>query len=123
MFAPKLPDDISETVRRALAEDVGTGDLTAGLIPADAQAEAQVITREDAVLCGAAWFNEVFRQVDGRIRIAWRAKDGDAIPNGHVLFNSGFAGQVRFSLITAAHVSAQIGKPDSLSILRAAQLV
>jgi len=76
---PKLPDDVTETVRRALAEDVGAGDLTAGLIAADASAEAQVIIREDAVLCGTAWFEEVFRQVDERIRVVWRAKDGDAM--------------------------------------------
>ncbi|MGA9031182.1 MAG: carboxylating nicotinate-nucleotide diphosphorylase [Sulfuricaulis sp.] len=79
MSAPKLPEDVTETVRRALAEDVGPGDLTAALIPADARAEAQVITREDAVLCGTAWFDEVFRQVDERIRVVWRAKDGEAI--------------------------------------------
>ena len=72
-------NDITETVRRALAEDVGTGDLTAALIPANAQAEAQVITRENAVLCGTAWFDEVFRQVDNHIRVSWNARDGDAI--------------------------------------------
>jgi nicotinate-nucleotide pyrophosphorylase (carboxylating) len=82
MSTPKLPDDVSEAVRRALAEDVGPGDLTAALIPADARAEAQVITREDAVLCGTAWFDEVFRQVDERIRVVWRAKDGEAINAG-----------------------------------------
>ncbi len=81
----KLPDDISETVRRALTEDVGAGDLTAGLIAADASAEAQVITREDAVLCGTAWFDEVFRQVDNRLRAAWHAGDGDAIHAGQTL--------------------------------------
>src|SRR5574342_677527 len=80
-----LPDDIAETVRRALAEDVGTGDLTAGLIPVEAQAQAQVITREDAVLCGSAWFDEVFRQVQPRIRVAWRARDGEGISAGQVL--------------------------------------
>ena len=54
MSAPIIPDDVAENVRRALAEDVGAGDLTARLIPADAQAEARVITREEAVLCGTA---------------------------------------------------------------------
>ncbi len=81
----KLPDDVSETVRRALAEDVGPGDLTAALIPAEARAEAQVITREDAVLCGTAWFDEVFHQVDKRIRVVWLIKDGDAIRAGQAL--------------------------------------
>jgi len=85
MSAPKLPDDVTETVRRALAEDVGTGDLTAALIAADIGAEAQVITREDAVLCGTAWFDEVFRQVGDHIRVVWRAKDGEAIHAGQKL--------------------------------------
>jgi len=85
MSAPKLPDDVTETVRRALAEDVGPGDLTAALITSDARAEAEVITRENAVLCGTAWFDEVFRQVDERIRVVWRAKDGQAINAGQGL--------------------------------------
>ncbi len=85
MATLKLPDDISETVRRALAEDVGAGDLTAGLIAADAGGEAQIITREDALFCGAAWFDEVFRQVDDRIRVAWHVRDGDLIRAGQAL--------------------------------------
>jgi nicotinate-nucleotide pyrophosphorylase (carboxylating) len=85
MSTPKLPDDVTETVRRALAEDVGAGDLTAALILASASAEAQVITREDAVLCGTAWFDEVFRQLDDRIRVVWLVKDGDAIRAGQML--------------------------------------
>jgi nicotinate-nucleotide pyrophosphorylase (carboxylating) len=88
MSTPKLPDDVTETVRRALAEDVGAGDLTAALIPADARAEAQVITREDAVLCGKAWFDEVFRQVDERIRVVWLIKDGDTMRAGQTLCNA-----------------------------------
>lgn len=85
---PKLPDDVTETVRRALAEDVGAGDLTAALIPADARAEAQVITREDAVLCGTAWFDEVFRQLDKHIRVVWLVKDGDAMRAGQAICNA-----------------------------------
>jgi nicotinate-nucleotide pyrophosphorylase (carboxylating) len=85
MSAPKLPDDVTETIRRALAEDVGAGDLTAGLIAANASAEAQVITREDAILCGTAWFDEVFRQVDDRLRVVWQVKDGDLIRAGRTL--------------------------------------
>lgn len=73
-----LPDP-NPTVALALAEDVGAGDLTAALIPEDAQAEATVISRESAVLCGVAWFNAVFRQLDPRIHIEWRAADGDRI--------------------------------------------
>jgi nicotinate-nucleotide pyrophosphorylase (carboxylating) len=80
-----IPDDITETVRRALAEDVGGGDLTAALIPPDAAATAQVLSREDALLCGTAWFDEVFRQLDARIRVCWQTRDGDAVHAGQVL--------------------------------------
>ncbi|MFZ1642259.1 MAG: carboxylating nicotinate-nucleotide diphosphorylase [Candidatus Contendobacter sp.] len=73
-----LPDP-NPTVALALAEDVGGGDLTAALIPESAQAEATVVSREDAVLCGTAWFDAVFRQLDPRIHIEWRATDGDRV--------------------------------------------
>lgn len=71
--------DILESVRRALAEDIGTGDLTAALIPDDAISEAHVISREEAVLCGTAWFDAVFHELDPSIQIAWDAGDGDRI--------------------------------------------
>lgn len=80
-----LPDDISDTVRRALAEDIGGGDLTATLIPAAQTSRAQVVTREDAVLCGTAWFDEVFRQSDPRIRVSWEARDGETVHANQVL--------------------------------------
>lgn len=82
-----LPSDISETVRRALAEDVGSGDLTANLVPPGTQAQAEVLTREDALLCGTAWFDETFRQLDPRVRVAWNAHDGDSIHAGEILCN------------------------------------
>ena len=75
--SPPLPLDIAATVRVSLAEDVGTGDLTAALIDAGATATAEVIVKEPAVLCGTAWFDEVFRQLDTRIRVRWLAEDGD----------------------------------------------
>jgi nicotinate-nucleotide pyrophosphorylase (carboxylating) len=78
MRAPD-PAYVSAGVATALAEDVGTGDLTAQLIPADRVSRATVITREDAVLCGTAWFDEVFRQVDSRVRVAWSASDGERV--------------------------------------------
>jgi nicotinate-nucleotide pyrophosphorylase (carboxylating) len=102
MSAPKLPDDVTETVRHALAEDVGSGDLTAALIAADTGAEAQVITREDAVLCGTAWFDEVFRQVGDHTRVVWRAKDGEAIQAGQKLCS--VTGPAR-SLLTGERVA------------------
>ena len=70
------PADVAAQVRRALAEDVGAGDLTAALVPADAVARAEVIVREPAVLCGSAWFEEVFRQLDAEIHVDWSASDG-----------------------------------------------
>ena len=70
---------MEQTVATALREDVGSGDLTAQLIPADRTARATVITREDAVLCGTAWFDEVFRQIDARVRVAWSARDADRV--------------------------------------------
>jgi nicotinate-nucleotide pyrophosphorylase (carboxylating) len=79
------PKDIEETVRRALVEDVGPGDLTAALIPAETLAEAQLVTREPAILCGTAWFDEVFRQVDKRVSVTWNARDGDAVRAEQIL--------------------------------------
>jgi nicotinate-nucleotide pyrophosphorylase (carboxylating) len=73
---------ISETVASALREDVGTGDLTAELIPASQSARARVITRENAVICGSAWFDEVFRQVDARVKVSWKVRDADAVAPG-----------------------------------------
>jgi len=73
------PTYVSQTVATALREDVGSGDLTAQLIPADRTARATVITREDAVVCGTAWFDEVFRQVDLRVRVTWSAHDADLV--------------------------------------------
>jgi nicotinate-nucleotide pyrophosphorylase (carboxylating) len=72
-------DDIRRSVAAALAEDIGSGDLTAQLIPAQTPAEARVVSREPAVLCGTAWFEECFHQVDPDVRIAWHAVDGDSI--------------------------------------------
>lgn len=73
---------IAAQVKIALAEDVGAGDLTAQLIPEPTTARGSVISRERAVLCGTQWFEETFRQIDARVRIAWSAQDGERIePN------------------------------------------
>ncbi|WP_193072352.1 carboxylating nicotinate-nucleotide diphosphorylase [Pseudomonas sp. FME51] len=77
-----LQSSLQDQVRRALAEDVGDGDITATLIPADRQAQATIISRESAILCGTAWADEVLRQVDPRISVQWLAADGDRLePN------------------------------------------
>ena len=82
MTAHPLPADIASAVRRALNEDLGTGDLTAKLLPEDADGAAEVVSRESAVLCGVAWFDEVFRQLDERVRVDWRCGDSDAVNPG-----------------------------------------
>lgn len=74
-----LPFDLTETVQRALSEDVGQGDITAQLISKETSAHAQVISRETAILCGTAWFEETFRQLDERIQITWNAQDGSPV--------------------------------------------
>lgn len=76
---------ITRTVTTALQEDVGAGDLTAQLIPAERISKATVITREDATLCGRAWFDEVFRQVDSRVHLTWKAQDGDRVRANQLL--------------------------------------
>lgn len=70
---------IREDVTRALAEDVGAGDLTADLLPADGNGRATIVCREQAVICGQAWVNEVFRQVDPAVKLAWEVEDGDRV--------------------------------------------
>jgi nicotinate-nucleotide pyrophosphorylase (carboxylating) len=74
-----IPDDISITVQRALAEDIGLGDLTAALVPETRMATAHIISRQEAMLCGAPWLDEVFRQLDLRITVHWEVSDGDDI--------------------------------------------
>ena len=77
---------ISERVQQALAEDVGAGDITASLIAPDALASADVITREAGVLCGTAFADETFRQVDPRCSTVWLVADGDLVDAGDTLF-------------------------------------
>jgi nicotinate-nucleotide pyrophosphorylase (carboxylating) len=67
---------VQEQVRLALTEDVRDGDRTASLIPESSVSKVQVVCREQAVLCGTAWFNEVFRQLDSNIKVVWQAEDG-----------------------------------------------
>jgi len=76
---------IQEQISIALAEDVGSGDQTAALIPANATTTAQVISREHAVLSGAAWFSEVFHQLDSSITLEWQVADGDALQPDQLL--------------------------------------
>jgi nicotinate-nucleotide pyrophosphorylase (carboxylating) len=78
------PADLEAVVARALAEDVGAGDLTAGLVPAAATARARIVAREAAVLAGRPYAEAVFRQVEPRIALRWRAADGARLEPGAV---------------------------------------
>lgn len=80
-----LPADIASTVRRALNEDLGTGDITARLLPQTAVSAATVASREAAILCGAPWFTEVFNQLDNGVRITWLCEDGASIEPGQIV--------------------------------------
>ncbi len=75
-------DAVSKAVAQALREDVGAGDLTAELIPADDTANARVIAREGCTLCGTAWFAEVFHQLDTDVTVHWHCTDGEAVTTG-----------------------------------------
>lgn len=79
-----LDEAIHRQVRAALEEDIGPGDITASLIPADEHGRAEIITREDAVLCGIPWVDEVFRQL-GEVSIDWHFADGDRVSADAVL--------------------------------------
>ena len=73
------PEAVAANVAAALDEDMGDGDITARLIDAEREADAFVITRDSAVLCGTAWVDETLRQVDASIAIEWLVEDGDAV--------------------------------------------
>ncbi len=77
-----IRQDITRAVKLALEEDIGSGDITALLIPEDRISTATVITREDCVLCGQAWFEEVFTQLGGITNITWHYGDGDQVKAG-----------------------------------------
>ena len=90
LMTAQLPDppsahDIGNDVARALAEDLGNGDVTAALLPAGAIAMARVITREDAVICGRAWFEACFHALDPACVIDWQLRDGEPATAGRTL--------------------------------------
>lgn len=78
----ELPADLAAQVDAALREDLGSGDVTAALVPAAQQVRGSVITREAAVLCGRAWVEETFRRLDPRVRLNWHAADGERLAAG-----------------------------------------
>src|SRR5260221_3784070 len=79
------PQIVLRDVQRALAEDIGDGDVTADLLSAGARANAHVITREAAIIAGSAWFDACFQQLDSAVTIQWRCADGDSVAAGDVL--------------------------------------
>lgn len=81
-----MKDYITLQVQQALAEDIGSGDITAQLIPAETLSQAKVITREDGVFSGGAWVTEVFRQLDSRVLVSLLAKEGERVIAGQTLF-------------------------------------
>lgn len=78
-------EQIEAQVQAVLAEDLGAGDLTAALLPAQQQSRVDLITREAAVLCGSAWFETVFRLLDPGVQVQWEARDGESIHPGQRL--------------------------------------
>lgn len=82
-----LTAEIEANVRRALLEDVGSGDITAQLIPAERLAKATIISRDDAVIAGSAWVDAVFRQLDPRVAVHWQVADGDRVKPDQALFH------------------------------------
>ncbi len=74
-----LPSTVCDDVMRALREDIGSGDLTAALIPEQQQSTATVISRDNATLSGRAWFDQVFLQLDPQLEISWHATDGEQV--------------------------------------------
>src|SRR5512135_3035770 len=93
-----LASAVETDVARALAEDVGSGDLTARLIPAAQTARARVITREPAVIAGRPWFDACFHALDLACAIDWKVAEGDTVAAGDTLVE--LRGNAR-SLLTA----------------------
>jgi nicotinate-nucleotide pyrophosphorylase (carboxylating) len=81
-----VPSDLPQQVACALAEDIGSGDLTAALIPAERIGRAAVITREAAIICGRPYVDASFAAVDPRIRLEWHIDEGGSAAAGQLLF-------------------------------------
>jgi nicotinate-nucleotide pyrophosphorylase (carboxylating) len=84
---PELPADLGAQVEAALREDLGSGDVTASLVPAAQRVRGSVVSREQAVVCGRAWADETFRQLDSKVQLTWHAADGDRVAPQQVIFS------------------------------------
>lgn len=80
-----LPPDLAAQVARSLAEDVGSGDVTAALVSPATVARATLLSREDAIVCGIPWVDETFRQLDPAVRIAWHVREGERVAANTIL--------------------------------------
>jgi nicotinate-nucleotide pyrophosphorylase (carboxylating) len=89
-------NDIPESVARALREDIGSGDISAQLIDAEKNATGTVISREKAVICGRAWVDEVFKQLDNNVSIEWHVSEGDWVTEDQTILT--VAGNARVLL-------------------------
>ncbi len=83
--SPAFLEYIQHQVAQALAEDIGVADYTAMLTPAQQVGEASVICRETAVICGIAWFNEVFQQISPQVDLIWHCTEGEWVPANHCI--------------------------------------
>lgn len=98
MNAELIDAALAANVASALVEDIGTGDITAQLIPADRQATAKIITRQDMVMAGKSWVEATFLSVDRALKLSWAVKEGDLVAAGSLLLT--ITGSAR-SLLTA----------------------
>lgn len=80
-----LDEEMRRNVVSALEEDIGSGDITARLVSGMRAAEACIITKEDAVVCGTTWAEEVFKQIDAQVEVEWKVADGDCVTAGQTL--------------------------------------
>ena len=80
-----LKSSIQHNVEYALAEDIGSGDITAGLIPENLLAKGKIKSREKAVICGRPWIDELFYQVDSRLQVSWQVTEGQQINPDQVI--------------------------------------
>ena len=81
-----LKKEIPDLVRKSLQEDIGSGDITASLSTNQVETQAQVVSRENMILCGQPWVTEVYNQLDPNIRLIWFYADGDHIKENEVIF-------------------------------------
>jgi len=123
MTQKELPADISSTVRRALSEDIGTGDITAELLPDNQNVTAYVVSREQAIICGTARFDGVYHQLDKQILITWDVKDGEQIkPDQQVCTITGSAKTILTGERTALNFLQLLSSTATITREYAAQL-